>query len=311
MIVDHLPRGQEGPGRGARVPADQPPARLPGVRQGRRVPAAGPDLRTSARARPASSRRSATSKSRSRCRPWCCSTGSAASSVTAAPASAEEIAGDPLIHFVDAGQRHRGGHLPRPSVRLVLLGQHGADLPGRRPHLDALPVHGPAVGPRAGREHVHLAAPWGAGWRSQSSGNRITRYLGIDSDPVNQSWLCDRGRFDFEAVNSDDRLDRAAGPQGRRAGRGVVGRGPRRGRRRRCPRCVQVTGRTAIGVIGGARLTNEDAYAWAKLAKGVLGTDNVDAQLGDGLPPSWSSGCPGPPSTRPAGPRRSSCSGPT
>ena len=31
-----------------------------------------------------------------------------------------------------------------------------------------------------------------------------------------------------------------------------------------------------MGVLGGARLTNEDAYAWAKLAKGVLGTDNVD-----------------------------------
>ena len=30
--------------------------------------------------------------------------------------------------------------------------------------------------------------------------------------------------------------------------------------------------------------TNEAAYAWAKLAKGVIGTDNVDAQLGDGLP---------------------------
>jgi NADH-quinone oxidoreductase subunit G len=37
-------------------------------------------------------------------------------------------------------------------------------------------------------------------------------------------------------------------------------------------------------VLGGARGTNEDAYAWARLAKGVLGTDNVDAQLGDGLP---------------------------
>ena len=37
-------------------------------------------------------------------------------------------------------------------------------------------------------------------------------------------------------------------------------------------------------MIGGARLTNEGAYAWAKLAKGVLGTDSVDAQLGDGLP---------------------------
>ena len=36
-------RHQEGAGRGPRVPPDQPPARLPGVRQGRRVPAAGPD----------------------------------------------------------------------------------------------------------------------------------------------------------------------------------------------------------------------------------------------------------------------------
>ena len=40
-----------------------------------------------------------------------------------------------------------------------------------------------------------------------------------------------------------------------------------------------------IGVIKGARLTNESQYAWTKLAKGVLGTDHVDAQLGDGLRP--------------------------
>ncbi len=31
-------------------------------------------------------------------------------------------------------------------------------------------------------------------------------------------------------------------------------------------------------------MTNEAQYAWAKLAKGVIGTDHVDAQLGDGLP---------------------------
>src|SRR5206468_3388536 len=43
-------------------------------------------------------------------------------------------------------------------------------------------------------------------------------------------------------------------------------------------------GPDAIAVLGGARLPNEDAYAWAKFAKGVLGTDNVDCQLGDGLP---------------------------
>ena len=43
-------------------------------------------------------------------------------------------------------------------------------------------------------------------------------------------------------------------------------------------------GPEAVALIGGARSTNEGAYAWAKLAKAVLGTDSVDAQLGDGLP---------------------------
>ena len=48
----------------------------------------------------------------------------------------------------------------------------------------------------------------------------------------------------------------------------------------------------AVAVIGGARLTNESAYAWAKLAKGVIGTDSVDAQLGDGLPADLVLGLP-------------------
>ena len=47
-----------------------------------------------------------------------------------------------------------------------------------------------------------------------------------------------------------------------------------------------------MAVIGGARLTNESAYAWAKLAKGVIGTDSVDAQLGDGLPAELVLGLP-------------------
>ena len=47
---------------------------------------------------------------------------------------------------------------------------------------------------------------------------------------------------------------------------------------------VDTSGPGAVAVLGGARLANEDAYAWARLAKSVLGTDNVDCQLGDGLP---------------------------
>ena len=40
----------------------------------------------------------------------------------------------------------------------------------------------------------------------QSSAGSLVRFLGIDSDPVNQSWLCDRGRYGFEAVHAADRL---------------------------------------------------------------------------------------------------------
>src|SRR6185503_15076571 len=37
-----------------------------------------------------------------------------------------------------------------------------------------------------------------------------------------------------------------------------------------------------IAVIGGARGTNEDAYAWARLAHDVIGTPHVYPQMGDG-----------------------------
>ncbi len=118
---------------------------------------------------------------------------------------------------------------------------------------------------------------------AQSSAGRLVRYLGVDSDPVNQSWLCDKGRYAFEAVHSPNRLvtptiERADVPvpvswhEALDAVAAAIGDARRRG------------GPEAVGILGGARLSNEDAYAWAKLAKAVLGTDSVDAQLDDGLP---------------------------
>ena len=52
-------------------------------------------------------------------------------------------------------QRDAGAHVPGRAVRVLLLGQHRADLPGRRAHREAVPLQGPAVGPRAGRVDVH------------------------------------------------------------------------------------------------------------------------------------------------------------
>ena len=147
-------RHQEGPGWRPRVPPDQPPPRLPGVRQGRRVPAPGPDPLLRARREPVR--------------------GGEAPLREADP---DQRSGGPrpgAVHPLRSlhplrrrrGRRHAdplpgprqpdpGQHLPRPPLRQLLQRQHRADLPGGRPHRHALPVQGPPVGPRPGGEHLH------------------------------------------------------------------------------------------------------------------------------------------------------------
>ena len=125
----------------------------------------------------------------------------------------------------------------------------------------------------------------------QSSSNRVTRMLGIDSDPVNQSWLCDKGRYGIGAVNSEDRLDQPLLRRDGRLERVSWGEALAEVAKHLGATAAERRGE-AVGVIGGARLSNEDAYAWAKFAKGVLGTDSVDCQLGDGLPAELVLGLP-------------------
>ena len=173
----------------------------------------------------------------------------------------------------------------------------------------------------------------------QSSQNRLTRLLGIDSEPVNHGWLCDKGRFAYESVNgdevdagplptelADEEVDVAPATASQVVSLGVsrgqfLGEAAETGRFehgrlveprvRKAGELVPVSwgealaaaakgiraatkagGPGAVAVIGGARLTNESAYAWAKLAKGIIGTDSVDAQLGDGLPADLVLGLP-------------------
>jgi NADH-quinone oxidoreductase subunit G len=195
---------------------------------------------------------------------------------------ADEHAGEPLINFIGRGDHLEVNTYPDHPFASYFSGNTVQICP---------------VGALTAAPYRFKARPWdleqvestctscSVGCRvvAQSSSNRLTRYLGVDSDPVNQTWLCDKGRFDFEAVNSDDRLTHPLVRKGDEltevswdealaaAAEGLAGAKERGGPQ-------------SIGVIGGARLPNEDAYAWAKVAKAVIGTDSVDAQLGDGLP---------------------------
>ncbi|MFM9137894.1 MAG: molybdopterin oxidoreductase family protein, partial [Actinomycetota bacterium] len=112
--------------------------------------------------------------------------------------------------------------------------------------------------------------------------DELVRYQGVDINPVNWGWLCDRGRFNFESVNSADRLTtplvkNAQGvlePTSWAHAMDVAGR---------ILRTAIASAPERVAILGGARGTNEDAFAWAALAD-AFGVFNRDAQLGDGLP---------------------------
>jgi NADH-quinone oxidoreductase subunit G len=124
----------------------------------------------------------------------------------------------------------------------------------------------------------------------QSSANRLTRVLGVDSEPVNHGWLCDKGRFTLDAIDGNqESLDvlnastRITEPMVRRDGTLVpVGWGDALDVAAHILRDAS-SSPDGVGAIGGAALTNEGAFAWERFMRGVLGSENLDAQYGDGL----------------------------
>ena len=145
---------------------------------------------------------------------------------------AKEVAGDPLIHFLDRGNSTAGQHVPRPPVRVVLPRQHRADLPGRRADRRALPLQGPAVGPRAGRVHLHLVLG-----RLPGRDRRVARpraaLPGRRHRPGQLGLAVRQGPLRLREHRQRGPPRRPARPPGRRrAGRGPLVRRPRHGRRR-------------------------------------------------------------------------------
>ena len=196
---------------------------------------------------------------------------------------AAEVAGDPLISFIDRGNETQVNTFPGDPFSSYFSGNTVQICP---------------VGALTATPYRFKARPWdleqvestctscSVGCRVviQSSRNQVLRYLGVDVDAVNWGWLCDKGRFDFESVSSSERL---GGPLVRDEGlllRSATWNDAVRRAAASIKEGLERSGPGGFAVLGGARLTNEDAYAWVKLAKGIIGSDNVDAQLGDGLP---------------------------
>jgi len=207
---------------------------------------------------------------------------------------AGEVAGDPLISFTFRGNQTQILTFPNEPFSSYFSGNTVQICP---------------VGALTAKPFRFKARPWdlqtvestcttcsvGCRITIDASRDQVLRYAGVDNDAVNWGWLCDRGRFNFEAVNSEDRL---GAPLVRKPGSAgdelveVSWSEALDAAAAAISAALDGGGPGSVAVLGGARGTNEDAYAWVKLAKGVIGTDHVDAQLGDGLPPEGFFGLP-------------------
>jgi NADH-quinone oxidoreductase subunit G len=193
----------------------------------------------------------------------------------------DEISGDPLIEFQDRGNATEVNTFPDLPFSSYFSGNTVQICP---------------VGALTAKPYRFRARPWDLTMVESSSlhdtahprvsihvsENEILRILGVNNDATNHGWLSDKDRFGFEYLRSEDRLTT---PLVRRDGElvevdwnealDIVAN--------RIDLIRTDDGGSAFGVIGGARGTNEDAYALAKFARVVLGTNNVDARLDDSL----------------------------
>jgi NADH-quinone oxidoreductase subunit G len=124
--------------------------------------------------------------------------------------------------------------------------------------------------------------------------DKVLRLMSRANDNVDDGWLCDRGRWGCEYVNSPERLHT---PLVRRNGTLVpttwddaldtVAY--------RLREVAQRHGPGAVGGIGSTHVTNEEAYLFQKLLRTGLETNNIDhyhgnftARTPEGLPWVWS-----------------------
>ncbi len=193
----------------------------------------------------------------------------------------DEISGDPLIEFKDRGNYVQVITFPDEPFASYFSGNTVQICP---------------VGALTAKPYRFKARPWDiesvesvslvdavhSKISVQTSHNEIIRIYGVDNDATNHGWLSDKDRFVHDHGQSEDRI--------------MTPLVKEEGAFREATWSEAITlvaerlgsfeGEKVAG-IGGARSTNEDAYAFSKFLRSVVGTPHLDAQIGDGLDPAF------------------------
>ena len=196
----------------------------------------------------------------------------------------DEVSGDPLIEFLDRGNFTQINTFPDQPFASYFSGNTVQICP---------------VGALTSKAYRFRARPWdlvsiestcphcttGDRITVQASQNEVLRFLGVDAEATNWSWLSDKCRFGFEFIESPDRL---TSPMIRQEDGSFTEATWTEALELVASRFTEIRDAgKGLAVLGGARGTNEDAYALAKFAREVLSTNNIDCQLDDGLNPQF------------------------
>uniref|UniRef100_A0AAU2JRT4 NADH-quinone oxidoreductase n=1 Tax=Streptomyces sp. NBC_00049 TaxID=2903617 RepID=A0AAU2JRT4_9ACTN len=181
-----------------------------------------------------------------------------------------EIAGDPMIELLERGALQQVGtgegdpfesYFSGNTIQICPVGAlTSAAYRFRSRPFDL--VSSPSV-------CEHCAG--GCATRTDHRRGKVLRRLAAEDPEVNEEWICDKGRFGFRYAQRPDRLttplvrntagvlEPASWPEALEAA--AAGLAAARGR---------------AGVLTGGRLAVEDAYAYAKFARVVLDTNDID-----------------------------------
>ncbi|MED5812234.1 NADH-quinone oxidoreductase subunit G [Mycolicibacterium sp. 050232] len=180
-----------------------------------------------------------------------------------------QIAGDPFIELLERGALQQVGIAPGEPFQSYFSGNTvqicpvGA-LTGTAYRFRARPfdlVSSPSV-------CEHCAS--GCAQRTDHRRGKVMRRLAGDDPEVNEEWNCDKGRWAFTYATAGDRIttplireDGALRPASWSEALTVAGAG-------------LLAAGANTGVLVGGRCTLQDAYAYSKFARMVLGTNDID-----------------------------------
>jgi len=184
----------------------------------------------------------------------------------------QQIAGDPFIELFERGALEQvaiyedepfESYFSGNTVQICPVGAlTGAAYRFRARPFDLMSTPGAC-------EHCASGCALRTDWRR----GKVMRRLAGEDPAVNEEWNCDKGRWAFNYASATDRI---LTPMVRdEAGRLVSASWPE-AIERAAEGLREACDNGGVGVLPGGRLTAEDAYAYAKFARLVLGTNDVD-----------------------------------